>query len=267
MHSQGVGPRRLVLALLLAVLGGLLAVPAGAADRVVTGTILGSDGRAVSALLGFDLRDSRGRRLGASGCVASPSCPVDGYALTRRINFELGPDGGRKQDWVTTWAVALPEQAVRVYVEAYPQGARYAGTDMRRYAASFRRNLPVPYGRRVNVRLPRVCADGATGTGAVRGLAVDGPRRVRLARVTAFSLEPDDNGPTPVLGTAVGTTGSDGSYTVPNLASGVGRGQRGGQRYQLVATAVDGRVQRVYDVRVTGCHLTTRTLDFSAPAP
>ena len=77
--------------LLLAVVAGLLgATPAGAADTVLRGTIYGEDGRAVSALLGFDLRDRQGRALGASGCVRSPSCPVEGYAVTKRVNFNLG---------------------------------------------------------------------------------------------------------------------------------------------------------------------------------
>lgn len=252
--------RSTVVALSLAALVGVLGAPVRAADTTLTGTLFGSDGRAVSALLGFDLRDEEGRTLGASGCVRSPSCPVDGYAVTRRVNFDLGPTGGDRDDWSTTWRVALPPEAARVYIEVHPLGRRYAGTDKRRYAASFRRNLPVPYDATVNLRLPLVCnpaGGGADGAGLIYGTAVeqDGRTRVPLRRVTAFSLETDNNRPTPVLGTGVGTADGNGSYLVDDLASGVSPGQPGGQRYQLVATASDGRVERVYrgiDVRPCG---------------
>ncbi|MCU1693809.1 MAG: hypothetical protein JWM64_2900 [Frankiales bacterium] len=268
MHHEHVPRRRLlVAALLLAAVGGVLAAPAGASDTVLSGTIAGADGKNVSALIGFDLRDDAGRQLAASGCVESPSCPVDGYAITKRINFELGPYGNGDDDrWTDTWSVRLPEEASRVYVEVYPQGARYAGTDMRRYGASFRRNLPLPYPVRVNLRLPLVCepaGGGPDGAGMVNGYAVDDGRRVPLKRVTAFSLEPDNNRPTPVLGTGTGQAESNGYYKLDNLASGVGAGQSGGQRYQLVATAVDGRVRRVYDVRIGPCGRLYRNIDFS----
>ncbi|MCW2605695.1 MAG: hypothetical protein JWO60_388 [Frankiales bacterium] len=252
--------RTTVAALSLAVLAGALATPAGAADTTLSGTLLGSDGRAVSALLGFDLKDDEGRTLGASGCVKSPSCPVDGYAVTKRVNFDLGAAGGDRDDWATTWRVALPAEEERVYVEVHPQGRGYRGTDKSRYAASFRRNLRLPYDTSVNLRLPLVCdpvGGGTDGAGLVYGTAVeaDGRTRVPLKRVTAFSLETDNNRPTPVLGTSVGAGDRYGAYRVEDLASGVAPGQPGGQRYQLIATAADGRVERVYrgvDVRPCG---------------
>lgn len=254
--------RVLAAALALSAAGGVLAAPsAGAEDDVVLrGTLFGADGRSVSALLGFDLRDAQGRALGASGCVRSPSCPVEGYAVTRRVNFDLGATGGDPSDWSESWSVRLPAEAERVYVEAFPQGRRYAGTDTSRYAPSFRRNVPVRSGVRVNVRLPLVCGakggPGVPGTGRLAGYAVEAgsDRPVPLRRLTAFSLERDDNGPTPVLGMGVGRVEPNGYYEVEDLASGVAKGQRAGQRYQLVATAKDGRVERVYrDVRVTTC--------------
>jgi hypothetical protein len=264
VHSGRVSRRRpLLAAVLLTLLGGLLVGPADAGDKVLSGTIEGEDGKAVSALLGFDLRDAKGRTLGASGCVRSPSCPVDGYAVTRRVNFALDEDGARSG--ARRWTVRLPEETERVYVEAYPQGRGYAGTNTDTYAASFRRNLPVPYGRDVNLRLAGVCDRDTRGrTGAVLGYAVEdgSDRRVPLQRVTAFSLEPDDNDGTPILGTGVGTVAPGGRYVVDDLVSDPTPGARPGQRYQLVATAVDGRVSRVYDVRVTACRATTRNIVF-----
>lgn len=259
--------RPFAVALLLAAVAGLLgATPAGAADTVLKGTLRGEDGRAVSALLGFDLKDGQGRTLGASGCLRSPSCPVEGYAITRRVNFDLDADGGSPGVWAIEWAVTLPEEAERVYIEVYPQGRRYEGTDKSRYAASFRRNLRVPYDAKVNLRLPLQCGvrgdNGVVGsTGYINGLARDRDGdRVPLKRVSAFSLEPDNNRPSPVLGFGVGTVRRNGYYKVPDLASGTGRAK---QRYQLIATAVDGRVRRVFDdVSVGDCGRVTRNIVF-----
>lgn len=263
VHTAGVPrpSRRRVLGGVLAglVLAGLVAAPTVAADdSVLRGTVLGSDGRAVSALIGFDLRDDEGRVLGASGCVRSPSCPVDRYAVTTRVNFDLGALGGDRDDdrWSETWAVSLPEQAARVYVEVFPQGRRYAGTDHARYAAAFRRNLPVEGRTAVHLRLPLVCEPKGGGEGSagfVNGYARDDDGPVRLRRVTAYSMEADSNAARPVLGLGVGEVSDNGYFRVPHLASGVAPGQKAGQRYQLIATAADGRVRRVYGVAVHDC--------------
>ena len=246
-----------------------LAAPAGAAsgDKTLTGTVLGVDGRAVSALIGFDLRDSQGRTLGASGCVRSPSCPVAGYAVTRRVNFELGPTGSRDtRSYDVDWSVSLPSQAARVYVEVHPQGRRYEGVDHSRYGASFRRNLPLPYPRGVALRLPLVCrpADGGSGSaGYVNGYARDAQgRRVQLQRITAFSMEPDNDRLDPLLGVGVGQVEPNGYFRIDHLSSDVAPGQRSGQRYQLIATAKDGEVRRVYNVRVSDCRGTPRNVVF-----
>lgn len=258
--------RRLLAALAALALVGVLAAPATAADKVLSGTLVGADGRAVSALLGFDLKDSEGRALGASGCVKSPSCPVEGYAVTRRVGFDVGPTGADPARNGTSWSVALPQEADRVYGEVFPQGRGYAGTDMRRYAASYRRNLDLPYGGQVRLRLPLVCGPDDVGgqVGYVNGYAYEGDtdERVPLRRLTAYSMEPDTNGPSPVLGLGVGTAERNGYFRVANLASGEAAGQREGQRYQLIATAMDGRVQRVFSVRVRDCRGTTANIRF-----
>ena len=253
--------RRRALAAVLSALAAaavLVAPSVSADDTVLQGTIYGADRRAVSALIGFDLRDAQGRVLGASGCVRSPSCPVDDYAVTRRVNFDLGPTGDpRDERWTTRWSVALPEQAERVYVEVFPQGRRYTGTDHSRYGASFRRNLPVDTRSTVHLRLPLVCGPEGGGdgsTGWIAGIAKDDEGRpVRLSRVTAYSMEAESHGPNPVLGVGVGAGNGNGYFRVDHLASGVAPGQRAGQRYQLIATAANGAVRRVYGVAVHDC--------------
>lgn len=248
----------------LAVLGllGVGVPPASAAGQTMTGTIYGSDGRAVNALLGFDLKDELGRTLGATGCVQSAICRVDGYAITRRVNASLSASGSSDvRRWQTTWSVTLPSNTARVYVEVYPQGPDDAGVDQRRYGSSYRRNLPVPYGGRVNLRLPLVCAAGGDA-GYVNGYSTVDGKRTQLKRVTAFSLEADNNGPRPVLGFQIGTTAPNGYYTLPNLNAGAFSPDVPGQRYQVIATAPDGRVKRMYGIRVDPCRGTALNIAF-----
>ncbi|MCW2679582.1 MAG: hypothetical protein JWM62_983 [Frankiales bacterium] len=261
---MGAGVRAGLTACLVALvllLAGLAAVPAGATSQTLTGTIYGSDGRAVNALIGFDLKDELGRTLGATGCVQSAICRVDGYAITRRVNAQLPPAGSTEtRRWATTWSVTVPSNTARVYVEVYPQGPGDAGVDQRRYGSSYRRNLPVPYGGRVNLRLPLGCGAGGDA-GYVNGYSTVDGKRTELKRVTAFSMEEDNNGPSPVLGFQIGTTESNGYYTLPHLSAGA-VGGAAGQRYQVIATAPDGRVKRFYGVRVVGCRGTPLNIVF-----
>lgn len=238
--------------------GGVGAAPSGAAPawaaqtRTLSGTITGSDGRAVSALLGFDLKDSRGRALAATGCVKSPTCPLVGYGVTQRINFDLGADGAADAGaWTTTWRVTVPAAATRVFVEAYPSGARHTGTNESRYGHAYRRNLPVTAAR-IDVRLPLVCGQGGS-TGHISGQASRGGARVQLRRIAAWSLAAE-RPPPAVLGWNIGTTAADGSWLLPNLPS--------GQTYQVIATAADGTVKRYFGVPVRACKGTRLAVAF-----
>lgn len=234
-----------------------LAPPPPPPGITITGTLLGSDGRAVSALLGFDLKDRQGRTLAASGCVQSPSCPVHGYGIARRVNFRLDADGSPDpRRWATTWSVRAPLNTARVFIEAYPSGARHSGTNESRYGHSYRRSLQVPYGQRINLRLPLVCRHGGS-TGQIEGRATLAGRPIELRRVTTWSQGPDNNLPRPVLGWNVGTSRADGTFLLPNLPS--------GQEYQVLATAPDGRVQRTYGVAVAACRPTPLRVTFPSP--
>jgi hypothetical protein len=248
--------RRLPAALaLVALLAGLvgLAAPAQAA-RAVSGTILGSDGRAVDVFIGFDLKNSSGQTIDKNGCLAT-RCGLHGYGITLRLNGTVGAEGATNRTaYKTTWTVTVPSNTARMFIEVYPfSSGTYGHTDESRYGHSYRRNIPIPYPARINLRLPQICSTGGT-TGGITGRATVGGRATALKRVGAWSLATDNNGPTPIMGWTIGTTASDGTFKLPNLAA--------GQKYQVMATAPNGTVKRYYNVQVNSCRNTNLGVSF-----
>ena len=238
----------------LALVSGLvaLAAPAQAAGRVVSGTIYGSDGRAVDAFLGFDLKDSSNRTIDKNGCLAT-KCGLHGYGITLRLNGTVPATGASPSGHAVTWSITVPSNTAHMFIEVYPfSSGTYGKTDESRYGHAYRRNLSIPYPARINLRLPVICSAGGT-TGAITGRATVGGAAVTLKRVATWSLGADNNGPKPILGWNVGTS-SSGSYSLPNLPS--------GQKYQVLATAPDGRMKRYYDVAVSSCRTTTLNVAF-----
>ncbi len=117
--------------------------PAASAQEVeppnlLTGTLLGTDGRAVNALLGFDWQNAEGRRIDRKGCVQSPECPLPGYASVVRVNPTLVAEGTSDTATAsTTWEVPTPPGATQVFIEAYPQNEKFR-TDETRYGHAMR---------------------------------------------------------------------------------------------------------------------------------
>lgn len=248
--------RRLLAALsVLGLVGGLLSVTASPAEaaRTVTGTILGSDGRAVDAFLGFDLKDSSGRTIDKNGCLAT-RCGLRGYGITLRVNGDVPATGDpNRTGHVVQWSITVPSATARLFIEVYPFSAgRYGKTDESRYGHSYRRNIAIPYPVRINLRLPLICSQGGT-TGAIAGRATVGGAAATLKRVAAWSLAADNNGPTPILGWTIGTSGS-GGFVLPNLPA--------GQKYQVLATSPSGAVKRYYGVQVNSCRTTALNVAF-----
>jgi hypothetical protein len=247
--------RRLFAVLaMLGLFAGLLAAASPAeAARVVTGTILSSDGRAVDTFIGFDLKNSSGQTIDKNGCLAT-KCGLHGYGITLRLNGDVPATGAAdRTGHAITWSITVPSATTRMFIEAYPfSSGTYGHTDESRYGHSYRRNLAIPYPARINLRLPLICAQGGT-TGAISGRASVGGSAATLKRVATWSLGADNNGPTPILGWNVGTT-ANGTFTLPNLPA--------GQKYQVLATAPSGVVKRYYDVQVNSCRTTTLNVAF-----
>ncbi len=248
--------RRLTAALASALLlAGLvvLAAPAQAATRTVSGTIYGSDGRAVDAFLGFDLKDSSNRTIDRNGCLAT-TCGLHGYGITLRLNGDLPATGAvDRTAHAVSWAITVPASTAHMFIEVYPFSAgTYGHTDESRYGHAYRRNITIPYPVRINIRLPLVCGQGGT-TGSITGRATVSGAPATLKRVATWSLGTDNNTPSPILGWNVGAA-ANGTFTLPNLPA--------GQSYQVLATAPDGRVKRYYGIAVSSCRATALSVAF-----
>lgn len=228
----------------LAVLAGiaLVAAPASAATKTVTGDVLGSDGRAVDVFIGIDLQDSSGRVLKADG---SPS--TGGYAITMRLNQDLDATGSAdRTGWVTRWSATVPSNTAKMYVEVYPRNkGQYGVTNDVRYGRNMRR-FSVPYSlSNVHLRLPLQCA-ASGGTGYVSGVTTIGGVRQQMTRVSAFSIGADSNAMNPILGFNIGTSASNGTFKVPSLAP--------GSKYRVYAVRSSGTPRQKYvDVVVGRC--------------
>ncbi len=219
--------------------------PLKAADKVISGTIQGADGKIVDVYIGFDVLDGAGRKLNLGGgpgysavqrlnhCVAtdgatsSTLCPVTGYATTRN------------------WSLTLPANAATVYIEVYPKapsssnwlynykgytGPTPGSTNTSTYAETYRRAIPVP-GNMANIRivLPIVCGLPGGSTGTLTGHISGWPIGV-TGHVNAWSMAPNN---LPTQGFSAGSlVDAYGNYSIDKLAA--------GQRYGLVASAANG---------------------------
>ncbi len=247
------------MAVLAALCVALPSAPPAGALRVLpqtfSGTILGSDGRAVDALIGFDLHDAEGRQITRDGCVKSALCPVNGYAMNLRMNPDLGAEGSRDtRQWDTRWSIQVPANTASIYIEVYPQASGFGGTDESRYGSTMRHNVPVPFGGPVHLRLPLDRCDLGGTTGVIEGVATKGGKRVSLTRAITWSLAPDNNSARPVLGWNVEPPGPNGTYRLPNLAS--------GQKYQVWITTKAGQTKKVFGVPVRACATTRLDVRF-----
>ena len=255
--------RRRVLLPLLAVLP-ILLTTSGAASAVDTitigGAIDGSDGRAVNALIGLDVHDANGQTLNADGSVRTTS----GYGIVVHVNNgsngqpDLPAEGSADTSTATiAWTAQVPASAANVYIETYPQAANK--TNEARYGHAMRHNVPLPTSDAIDIHLPLVCSQGGT-TGSIRGTATYSGAPQPLKRVVAWSIDPYDPVDRPTLGWTVGTAASDGSYLLPNLAS--------GNRYQVWTTSTSGEVKKTVGVPVSACAETVRDVPYDpAPSP
>ena len=250
---------RRIRSLLVVVLAGgsLLAVAPSAANaacgtpdrRSLSGTVKGSDGRAVNVQIGFDLFDKANRPILANGC---PKPSRSGYSPNLFLNTRLPATGGTGR---VAWRAMLPSNAAYAFIETYPKDPR-GTTDQRHYGHSMRRKVPAGT-TRVGLILPVVCGERGGLTGGIHGYVKDGQGRPLLAsRVSAFSMLPDSDPRRKIMGWNVVTPTSSrsGFYGLYQLAR--------NQPYRVFAT-YGGRTVKRDNVRVGGtCHNTPLSFRF-----
>jgi hypothetical protein len=232
--------------------------PADAADTItIGGTIDGLGGpetRAVNALIGLDLKDSSGQTLNRDGTPRTAS----GYGIVVNVNTTVPPEGLSDSSTATiTWSADVPSNTTNVYLEAYPRDQN-GRTNEARYGHAMRHNIPLATSGPIDVHLPLVCAQGGT-TGSIRGTATFQGAPLPLSRVVAWSIDQYDAVSRPTLGWNIGTALDDGTYVVPNLAS--------GQKYQVWTTSTDGEVRKTVGVAVNACAETIRDVPYDAGSP
>jgi hypothetical protein len=243
----------------IALLGAVAAAaPAAAATKVISGTVDGADGRAVNALVAFDVLDKDKRRIDLNGAGA--------YSHYIIVNPTLPATGAPKTGSTrTTWSVNLPAHAVWVYIEVYPKAPHPRNpniqlkTDQTRYGQALRRALPAA-SRGVQLRLPVVCGQPGGTTGGIKGRVTKGGRLVQADRVRAWSTAPDHAANRAILGWNMGQGLAANklyqgyyNHVVPNLAS--------GQGYYLWVTEA-GVTKKIKVARVNRCQGTVVNVRF-----
>jgi hypothetical protein len=266
---------------------GLLAVPPADAAvspacatnsrRSISGTVFGQDGRDVNVSIGFDLVDARGRALNGDPAAPGYGCAkTGGYSVPQRyLNHFVGPEGqppgslmhdakGAPQGRTSrAWRLDdIPSNAVGAYVEVYSRG--YLGSPCKdaqgrwcfnpqaltKYGNSNKHTVPVGT-RDLPVRLPLTCRYGGTA-GSIAGRLVDAAGRPARVRSLYAWTETKWNAAPFYQGWGIARLASDGSFSVPALAS--------RQRYVIWATTLDGRVVKRSGIPVADCRATPVTI-------
>jgi hypothetical protein len=210
--------RRFASLLVPALLAGALAAaaPAHRADaacaatnhRSISGSVRGSDGLAVNVFIGLDVLDRDGRHIKLDGCRGG-----SGYTTYLHLNRTLPPSGGSSGQ--VAWRVLLPANAATAWIETYPKDT-HGTTDTTYYGGSMRRKVAIGPG--VNLRLPVVCGRSGGLTGGVHGYVTLHGHRIKADRAIAWSMYPDSDPRTKILGFAIGSGADNGFYSIYKLA-------------------------------------------------
>jgi len=241
--------RRLAALLVPALLAGVLAAaaPAHRADaacaatnhRSISGSVRGSDGLAVNVFIGLDVLDRSGRHIKLDGCTGG-----SGYTTYLHLNRTLPPSGGSSGQ--VAWRVGLPANAATAWIETYPKNSS-GTTDTSYYGGSMRRKVAIGPG--VNLRLPVVCGRSGGLTGGVHGYVTLHGNRIKADRAIAWSMYPDTDPRTKILGFAIGAGADNGFYSIYKLA----RNQRYDVRITVTNPANGHRdTKRLVNVQVGG---------------
>jgi len=180
----------------------------------IRGSVVGSDGRSVDAVLGVDLSNSAGVKVAPDGV---PTGSAD-YSATFSFNHDLPATGTAAPNQERDWYLCVSPEVKKAYYELYPKGP--SGTDESRYGETVYQyvDTSVIGDYNVGLRLPLTYANGGN-TGNVQGYVWCAGRPVKATTLRAWSDEPGW-----ACGirsfAASGASAEDGYYTIQNLAAG-----------------------------------------------
>ena len=223
---------------------------AAPSTKFISGTVLGSDYRALNVQISFDVVDKYNRRLAMDGCLKATGYTK--YFLFNRLMSSEGEPRSSSNQWKFRLS-NLPANAARVYIETYPRSpgnpdcSTCAGKEVwTRYGRGMRRAVAVNSSG-VNVRLPLICGRGGT-TGKIVGKITDRSKNpVSPDSLYMWSEAPDNNTANPIMGWGARAAKETGSFTSTPLAS--------GQKYTLIATR-GSKTYKLTGVPVSSCKST-----------
>jgi hypothetical protein len=212
--------------------------PQNTADKLVSGTIMGSDGNVVDALIGFDVRDGAGNMIDLGAKKV-------GYSAIQRLNYCVPTTGAAATQtcpngYVTgkTWSIKVPYNAAKIYIEVYPKAPSstnylntptYSGpmagtTNTSTYSATYRRDISLPGSvSNVKVVLPLTCGVPGGQTGSLYGHIAGWPIG-HTGTANAWSMASNTLA---TQGFGLGLVDTNGNYRINGLMA--------GQRYGIIA--------------------------------
>jgi hypothetical protein len=212
--------------------------PQNTSDKIVSGTIMGTDGNVVDALIGFDVRDGAGNMIDLGAKKV-------GYSSIQRMNYCVPSSGASATQTCpngyvtgTTWSVKVPYNATKIYIEVYPKAASssnwyhsatydgpFAGTtDTSTYSATYRREISLPGSvSNVKIALPRSCGVAGAQTGSLFGHIAGWPIG-HTGTANAWSMASNTLA---TQGFGLGLVDANGNYRINGLMA--------GQRYGIIA--------------------------------
>jgi hypothetical protein len=136
------------------------------------GDIVGSDGRALNAIIGVDHLDAKGMRIDANGvvCGTPGSACCGGYSWCSRVNPAIDPAGSTDPALVRKWGKCITAKVTIAFFEIYPKDS--AGkTTPSRYGEAVHQYQPITPStpKSVLLRLPVTHEADNGNTGSVAG--------------------------------------------------------------------------------------------------
>lgn len=196
----------LMLVIMVSVTTGALSGPSRAAAACPSGqpTFLGGpiqgypDNRALNAMIGVDMKDSANRQIDVNGRLRGDADAsfCGGYSWCERTNTTLSAAGSTDPALDRTWGRCVTGNAVRAFIEVYPQSEQLRTSKIRYGAAAHYYQPITPRATNsVGLRLPATHEAAGGNTGGVHGYMTYQGHRVPPENITVIRAFTHGRGP------------------------------------------------------------------------